>query len=94
LVAPHLGYVALFADFIGVLSWKVGNKIITPLNGVLIMDVVPKTTFVFSALRGNVPVGIQVAGACMTCPPLSLNSWYFRNRTPANTPDPIALHFR
>ena len=51
-VTPHLLYMALVAGFIGVLSWNLGNKIITPLNGVLFMDVVPVTAFTISALTG------------------------------------------
>jgi len=34
-ISPHLLYMSLVAGFIGVLSWNMGNKIITPLNGVL-----------------------------------------------------------
>ena len=93
-VAPHLGYMALFAGFIAVLSWNTGNKIITPMNGVLFMDVVPLTAFVISALQGNVPVGIQIVGAGMTCSALILNNWYLRSRTPANTPVRIPMHLR
>ena len=93
-VAPYLGYMALFAGFIGVLSWNTGNKIITPLNGVLFMDVVPMTTFVISALQGNVPLGVQIAGAGMTCSALILNNWYLRSRASANTPVRIPLHLR
>ena len=38
-IMPHLLFMALIAGFVGVLSWNLGNKIITPMNGVLFMDV-------------------------------------------------------
>ena len=47
-VIPQLLYMALVAGFVGVLSWNWGNKIITPINGVLFMDVVPVTAFFVS----------------------------------------------
>ena len=48
-ITPQLLYMALIAGFVGVLSWNSGNKIITPLNGVLFMDVVPVTAFIISS---------------------------------------------
>ncbi len=40
-IIPHLLYMSLIASFIGVLCWNIGNKITTPLNGILFTDVVP-----------------------------------------------------
>lgn len=79
-VAPHLLYTALIAGFIGVLSWNLGNKIITPMNGVLFMDIVPLTAFIVSSLTGLVPAGAQIAGACITAIALILNNLYQRRR--------------
>lgn len=77
-ITPHLLYMALIAGFVGVLSWNMGNKIITPLNGVLFMDVVPLTAFTISALSGVVPQGGQVIGASFTATALILNNIYQR----------------
>jgi Sulfatase len=44
-----------FEPAIAVLSWNMGNKIITPVNGVLFMNVVPVAAFAVSALSGIVP---------------------------------------
>lgn len=79
-IIPHLVYMALVAGFIGVLSWNIGNKIITPLNGVLFMDVVPVTAFVISALTGVVPQNGQIFGASMTAMALIMNNIFQRRR--------------
>lgn len=79
-ITPHLLYMALVAGFIGVLAWNMGNKIITPLNGVLFMDVVPVTAFTISALSGIVPERVQILGAAITATALVLNNIYQRQR--------------
>ncbi len=82
-VVPHLLYMAFVAGFIGVLCWNLGNKILTPLNGVLFMDVVPLTAFIVSALQGIIPTGMQVVGACVSGAALILNNLYLRYRSAA-----------
>ncbi|AKJ30813.1 transporter [Caldimonas brevitalea] len=77
-VGPHLLYMALVAGLVAVLCWNVGNKILTPLNGVLFMDVVPITAFTLSALTGVQPGSMQVAGACITAFALIANNIYQR----------------
>ncbi|KAF3997140.1 DMT family transporter [Glaciimonas immobilis] len=77
-VAPHLVYMALIAGFVGVLCWNIGNKILTPLNGVLFMDVVPITAFSISSLSGVVPENMQITGACLVAFSLILNNLYQR----------------
>lgn len=79
-ITPHLLYMGLGAGFIGILSWNLGNRILTPLNGVLFMDVVPLTTFIVSALAGVIATPVQIAGACMTGASLVLNNLYLRRR--------------
>jgi hypothetical protein len=58
-----------------------GNRILTPLNGVLFMDVLPVTTFAVSAISGLIPAHMQIAGACMTGAALIINNLYLRQRT-------------
>ena len=84
-VLPHLLYMALIAGMVGVLCWNIGNKIITPLNGVLFMDVVPVTAFTISAMTGIVPQTMQVYGACITAVALVLNNLYQRRRLAIST---------
>jgi len=79
-ILPHLAYMSLVAGFIGVLCWNIGNKILTPLNGVLFMDVVPLTAFIISSLQGVVPVSAQLLGGSFTALALILNNLYLRTR--------------
>ncbi|KHN49372.1 DMT family transporter [Pectobacterium fontis] len=73
-VIPHLLYMALVAGLMAVLCWNIGNRIITPNNGVLFMDIVPVTAFVVSALNGVVPTHVQIVGATITAAALVLNN--------------------
>jgi drug/metabolite transporter (DMT)-like permease len=79
-ILPHLAYMSLIAGFVGVLCWNMGNKILTPLNGVLFMDVVPLTAFIISALQGMVPTSAQLLGGSFTALALVLNNVYLRTR--------------
>lgn len=73
-VAPHLVYMAFVAGFIGVLCWNLGNKILTPLNGVLFMDIVPITAFLISTLYEIAPSNVQLLGASITALALLFNN--------------------
>jgi drug/metabolite transporter (DMT)-like permease len=77
-IVPHLLYMSLIASFVGVWCWNLGNKILTPLNAVLFMDVVPMTAFTVSAIGGIIPTGVQIVGACVTGAALILNNLYLR----------------
>lgn len=92
-ILPELAYMSLVAAVIGVLSWNIGNKILTPLNGVLFMDVVPLTTFCISALTGTVPAVVQILGAAISAAALVLNNLYLRHRLvpPAAIPSRASL---
>jgi drug/metabolite transporter (DMT)-like permease len=79
-IAPHLLYMGPIAGFVAILFWNIGNRILTPLNGVLFMDVLPITTFIVSALTGVVPGRAQIVGACMTGAALLFNNLYLRRR--------------
>lgn len=79
-IAPHLLYMGPVAGFAAILCWNMGNRILSPLNGVLFMDVLPVTTFATSALTGVVPGRAQIVGACMTGAALVLNNLYLRRR--------------
>lgn len=77
-IVPHLLYMGPIAGFCAILFWNMGNRILTPLNGVLFMDVLPLTTFIVSSLTGVVPARSQVVGACITGAALILNNLYLR----------------
>ncbi|WP_120347321.1 DMT family transporter [Paraburkholderia fungorum] len=79
-IVPHLLYMGPIAGFIAILFWNMGNRILTPLNGVLFMDVLPVTTFVVSSLTGVVPGHWQIIGACITGAALIFNNIYLRRQ--------------
>lgn len=79
-VTPELAYMSIIAGLVGVLCWNQGNKIITPLNGVLFMDVVPVTAFIVSTVLGVVPNNGQLFGIVLTASALVLNNLYQRRR--------------
>lgn len=88
-VIPHVIYTAFIAGFIGILCWNIGNKILTPFNGVLFMDIVPITAFSISAMTGLKPSTPEIAGACITGSALLLNNLYLRYRTAKKVAIPV-----
>lgn len=93
-ILPHIAYMVIAAGFIGVLCWNVGNKIITPVNGVLFMDVVPATTFAISAFSGYKFNPAELVGVTMTIAALIFNNLYQRTmlaRAAASTARSTAL---
>ncbi len=74
---------AFGAGVLGVLRWNLGNSILTPLNGLLFMDVVPVTAFAISASQGTVTTHLQLLGASLTAAALIMNNVYMRHRLAA-----------
>jgi drug/metabolite transporter (DMT)-like permease len=87
-IMPQFLYMSLVAGAIAVLSWNIGNKIITPVNGVLFMNVVPVAAFAASALSGIVPTPVQLAGAAITVAALVMNNLYQRQRVQRESASP------
>jgi drug/metabolite transporter (DMT)-like permease len=77
-IGPQFAYMILIAGFLGVFAWNSGNKALTPINGVLFMDVVPLTTMAISALQGYVFNRAELLGAGLTLSALVLNNLYQR----------------
>ncbi|WP_156924535.1 DMT family transporter [Derxia gummosa] len=71
---PHLGYVTLLGGVVAVLAWNTGLAVISPLNGVLFINLVPVTAFTVSTLMGVPPAPAQVAGAALTMAALVANN--------------------
>lgn len=79
-ILPHLIFMGPVAGFLAVLLWNSGNKILTPMNGMLFIDIVPITTFAVSALTGVIPAPLQIVGAGLTALALIFNNLYLRRR--------------
>jgi len=80
-VLPELLYMSIPAGVIAVLTWIVGNKELTPVNGVLFMNLVPITTFIVTVLGGYIPNSSQLLGVACTCFALIFNNLYIRRFT-------------
>jgi drug/metabolite transporter (DMT)-like permease len=98
-IIPDLAYMVAVAGFVGVLAWNSGNKILTPINGMLFINLVPLTAFVISAFQGIIPTGTQIAGACLTAGAIISNNLYSRYRNaslPGHRPvlDPLPSRSR
>lgn len=77
-VLPYLGYMVLIAGVLAVLCWNLGNKIITPTNGVLFLDMVPLTAFAIAAAAGTPIEQGQLVGAVLVGMSLIANNLYQR----------------
>ena len=77
---PELLYMSLGAGVVGVSLWNAGNRLLTPINAVLFLNVPTITAFAVSALTDIVPTPIQIAGACLTCVALVLNNLLARRQ--------------
>lgn len=80
-ITPHLLYASLAAGLTAVLCWNMGNRILTPMNGVLFMDIIPVTAFIISSLSGIIPTHAEILGASMTAIALILNNIALRKNT-------------
>jgi drug/metabolite transporter (DMT)-like permease len=77
-ILPNLLYMGPVAGFLAILMWNLANKILTPTNAVLFMDIVPLTAFTVSSLTGVVPTAAQIVGGAVTGGALILNNLYLR----------------
>lgn len=73
-VAPEMTYMVVVTAVLGVLAWNSGNKQLTPINGVLFINVVPITAFVITGLRGYTFSAAEIIGAAITIMALVLNN--------------------
>lgn len=70
----QLLYMSIFSGVIGVLMWNVGNRILTPKNGSLFMNLVPIVTFVIEVFSGYKISKIEILGALLTISAIVLNN--------------------
>lgn len=91
IVAVHtaLIYMVTFAGVIAVFTWNLGNRIITPINGILFMNLVPITSFIIKIVNGYQVSLFEVAGCIITITALVGNNLY--NRYKAKQSDTTEL---
>lgn len=79
-ILPELLYMVIPAGVISVLSWNLGNRIVTPINGILFMNVVPVTSFTINIILGYKIGIVQIIGAIIVIVSLVVNNLYSRNK--------------
>lgn len=77
-VSGALIYTALIAGVLALFTWNYGNKILTPLNGILFMNLLPVTTFAISVIQGYHLSAFELIGALITIASLIGNNLYIR----------------
>jgi drug/metabolite transporter (DMT)-like permease len=78
-VSCPLLYTAFIAGVLAFFVWNIGNRIITPINGILFMNMIPVTTFIVSLIQGYHLTAFELIGASITIASLIGNNLYIRN---------------
>lgn len=76
----QLLYMSVFSGVIGVLLWNIGNKLLTPQNGSLFMNLVPIITFLIEIMFGYKLTNVELIGVTMTILAIVLNNLFQRKR--------------
>ena len=74
----EMAYMIVISGVLAVFSWNAGNRALTPINGILFINLVPVTTFVMSILSGYNMSRLEVIGAVITIGALVSNNLYLR----------------
>ena len=84
----EMGYMIVISGVLAIFSWNAGNRALTPINGILFINLVPVTTFAISILSGYNMSKLEVTGAIITIAALVSNNLYQRKliRTKSATP--------
>ena len=77
-VSGALFYTAFIAGVLAFFVWNIGNRLITPVNGILFMNMVPVTTFIISVIQGYHLSTFELVGALITVGSLIGNNLYTR----------------
>jgi drug/metabolite transporter (DMT)-like permease len=74
----EMGYMIVISGVLAIFSWNAGNRVLTPINGILFINFVPVTTFVIAILAGYKMSRLEVIGAVVTIAALMSNNLYQR----------------
>ncbi|MFK2825995.1 DMT family transporter [Bacillus sp. B190/17] len=77
-VSGSLLYMSLIAGVLGIFVWNIGNRIITPINGILFINMVPVTTFIIYVIQGYHLTAFELIGTLITIASLIGNNLYIR----------------
>ena len=77
---PALAYLSLVSVFVAMLMWTRAVRDIGSLNGMLMLNLIPVTTFAIGFARGNPLQPVEVFGAVLVISALIANNLYLRAR--------------
>lgn len=81
----ELFYMSMISGVVGVFAWNAGNKILTPMNGLLFINLVPIITIIIAVSSGYKVCLMEVIGAIITIAALISNNLYQRKIVSNNT---------
>jgi len=87
----EMGYMIVVSGVLAVFSWNAGNRALTPINGILFINLVPVTTFVISILSGYNMSTLEIGGAVVTIAALVSNNLYQRKILRSKSAVPAAV---
>ncbi len=87
---PLLLYLAVLCTFVAMLMWTRAIREIGSLNGMLLMNLLPVTTFAIGIARGQGLRSVEWIGAAMVIGALIANNLYLRARAAASANRPAA----
>jgi hypothetical protein len=68
----------VISGVLAIFSWNAGNRALTPINGILFINMVPVTTFIISGVSGYRVSTLEIIGAVLTITALVSNNLYQR----------------
>lgn len=74
----QMSFMVIFPGLIALLSWNVGVKLLSPINGILFMSLVPVTTFILISLQGYAVSMSEFFGTLLVIWALICNNLYQR----------------
>ncbi len=87
----EMDYMILISGVLAVFSWNAGNRALTPINGILFINLVPVTTFGISILAGYNMSRLEVIGAVITIAALVSNNLDQRRGLRNKSSAPVAV---
>ncbi|CAH0282330.1 hypothetical protein SRABI96_04012 [Peribacillus sp. Bi96] len=76
-------FMIIFPGAIALLSWNLGIKLLTPINGILFINLVPITTLVIVFIQGGSLSYFELLGTFLVIYALIQNNYYQRKNLPS-----------
>ncbi|MFE4896052.1 DMT family transporter [Peribacillus butanolivorans] len=76
-------FMIIFPGAIALLSWNLGIKLLTPINGILFINLVPITTLAIVFIQGGSLTSFELLGTFLVIYALIQNNYYQRKNLPS-----------